>query len=111
MIMIAPRVTIMSIALLLVFVFFAGAAAASGHSLEFNATSDLTASSLENPHGCDDKPADDNHDGIRCCQQDVPYGTLEGNGYELKITERKLTWHFAVRGLDGYTRRVYIPPR
>lgn len=109
--MILFKVTTLSIAVLLIVAIVAGSAAACGHSLELSTASHLSTTSLENPHGWDDHPSDDHDNDLRCCEQGVPYGTLAGNGYDHKIAERELEWHFAATGLDGHTRRVYIPPR
>lgn len=108
------RMTIRNFAIMLLMVILIMPAAAHAHILELLGaeTTHAVGGGCHDPNNdVDQDPADSHQFDIRCCELDTPCVLPSSPSLTTPAVTSILVYPFRGRQLDGYSRRIYKPPR
>lgn len=108
------RKAIKNVAIMMLMVILIMPAAVHAHTLELLASETTHAAGggcHDAGHDADQDSTGNHQSDVRCCELDNPYVLPSFQSLVTPVVTGKLTLPFSSRQLDGYSRRIYKPPR
>lgn len=108
------RMTIRNISIMMLMVILITPSAVHAHSLELlggEATHEIDGGCHDADNDPDQGSTDNYQSDIRCCELDTPYIMPCFQFLATPAVTDRLSFSFSGRQLDGYSRRIYKPPR